>query len=89
MVQNLLILNLVDVVCWNARCGLPRGSFLLQLDSQCLTQTVANLIMQLSMVDHDKKIALTYRLLWTHRFDVLAVIKTVEELLDGQSTHFC
>lgn len=47
-------------------------------------QTIANLIVQLSMMDHEEKIAIAERLLWTHRFDVSAVVDAIEELLDGR-----
>ena len=47
-------------------------------------QTLANLIVQLAITDHDEKIAVAERLLWTHRFQVSAVVDAIEELLDGR-----
>ena len=47
-------------------------------------QMIANLILQLTMMDHDEKIAVAERLLWTHRFEVSAVADAIEELLDGR-----
>ena len=47
-------------------------------------QTLANLIVQLAMMDHDEKIAVAERLLWTHRFEVSAVVDAIEDLLDGR-----
>ena len=47
-------------------------------------QMIANVIVQLTMMDHDEKIAVAERLLWTHRFEVSAVADAIEELLDGR-----
>jgi hypothetical protein len=47
---------------------------------------IANLIVQLPNMGHDEKIAVAERLLWTHRFEVTAVVDAIEELLDGQAS---
>ena len=49
-------------------------------------QTIANLIVQLANTDHSEKIAVAKRLLWTHRFEVSAVVDALEELLDGRAS---
>ena len=47
---------------------------------------IANLIVQLANMDHSEKIAVAERLLWTHRFEVSAVVDALEELLDGRAS---
>jgi hypothetical protein len=47
-------------------------------------QTIANLILQLANMDYEEKIAVAERLMWTHRFEVAAVVEALEELLDGR-----
>ena len=49
-------------------------------------QTIANLIVQLANMEHSEKIAVAERLLWTHRFEVSAVVDALEELLDGRAS---
>lgn len=50
-------------------------------------QTMANLIVQLANMEHSEKIAVADRLLWTHRFEVSAVVDALEELLDGRPVY--
>eukprot|EP00984_Skeletonema_dohrnii_P011929 scaffold4786_cov142-Skeletonema_dohrnii-CCMP3373.AAC.3 len=47
-------------------------------------QELASLILQLPDMEHDEKIAVAERLLWTHRFEVSAVVDALEALLDGR-----
>jgi hypothetical protein len=44
-------------------------------------QTIAILIVQLPNMGHDEMIAVAERLLWTHQFEVTAVVDAIEELL--------
>jgi len=47
-------------------------------------QEIANLILKLSNMELDEKIAVAERLMWTHRFEQPAVVDAIESLLDGE-----
>mmetsp|Transcript_5372 Transcript_5372/g.12205 ORF Transcript_5372/g.12205 Transcript_5372/m.12205 type:complete len:867 (-) Transcript_5372:35-2635(-) len=50
-------------------------------------QELAHLIMKLpNNMGYDEKIAIAERLLWTHRFELPAVIDAIEALLDGETS---
>jgi DNA-nicking Smr family endonuclease len=49
-------------------------------------QNISNSILKLPDMDVTDKIAIAERLMWTHRFDVAAVLDAIESLLDGAAS---
>lgn len=47
-------------------------------------QELAHLVVKLPSMTEDEQIAVAERLMWTHRFEVSAVIDAIETLLDGE-----
>lgn len=72
------------------QCPLCRYSFdpefIEVLPSQMIEkdEEIAKLIVKLPTMELDEKIAIAERLMWTHRFEVPAVVDAIEALLDGQ-----
>lgn len=51
-------------------------------------QELANLIVKLPSMTLDEQIDVAERLMWTHRFEVSAVVDAIEALLDGEVSGF-